>query len=200
MKLAVRSLLRSPGHTIVALLTLALGIGVNTSMVSGVQALLFRPGPFPQPERIARVIGVTPQGRMDQFSFTELAEIRARTTAFDLLTNLEWGSNIFAEPGQATTRLQGVSATAEIFALFGAQPVLGRAFTAEETQPGRNHVIVISHSLWQQRYGGRSDVLGRIVRLDGQPVEIIGVMPAAFEYRPLWNDAKFWRPLIFTKE
>ena len=200
MKLAVRSLLRSPGHTIVALLTLALGIGVNTSMVSGVQALLFRPGPFPQPERIARVIGVTPQGRMDQFSFTELAEIRARTTAFDLLTNLEWGSNIFAESDQATTRLQGVSATAEIFALFGAQPVLGRAFTAEETQPGRNHVIVISHSLWQQRYGGRSDVLGRVVRLDGQPVEIIGVMPAAFEYRPLWNDAKFWRPLIFTKE
>jgi len=200
MKLAVRSLLRSPGHTIVALLTLALGIGVNTSMVSGVQALLFRPGPFPASERIARIIGLTPQGKMDQFSFTELEEIRARTTAFDTLATLGWDFTMFAESGRATTRLQGVGAGAELFALFGAQPVLGRAFTAEETQPGRNAVIVISHSLWQQRYGGSRDVLGRVVRLDGMPVEIIGVMPAAFEYRPLWGDAKYWRPVNFTKE
>ena len=101
MKHAVRSLLRSPGHTIVALLTLALGIGVNTSMVSGVQALLFRPGPFPASERIARIIGLTPQGKMDQFSFTELEEIRARTTAFDTLATLGWDFTMFAESGRA---------------------------------------------------------------------------------------------------
>jgi predicted permease len=200
LKLAVRSLLRSPGHTLVALLTLALGIGVNTSMVSGVQALLFRPGPFPEPQRLARIIGVTPQGRMDQFSYTEMAEIRAHATAFETLATLGWDFNTFAEAGRTTARLQGVVASAEMFELFGARPVLGRAFTAEETQPGRNQVIVISHSLWQQRYGGSRDVLGRVVRLDGQPVEIIGVMPAGFEYRPLWGETKYWRPLNFTKD
>ena len=200
LKHTVRSLLRSPGHTFVALLTLALGIGVNTSMVSGVQALLFRPGPFPEPERIARIIGVTPQGRMDLFSFAELNEFRAQATAFDSLTTLGWDYITFAEAGQPTTRLLGIHAGAEMFALFGAQPVLGRAFTAEETQPGRNGVIVISHQLWQQRYGGSRDVLGRLVRLNGQPVEIIGVMPASFDHRPLWDDAKFWRPLNFTRE
>ena len=197
---AIRSLLRSPAHTTIALLTLALGIGINTSMVSGIQALLFHSAPFPQAERIARISGVTPQGAMELFSYDELNEIRAGTTAFDLLATLGWSYTTYAEPGQATTRLLGVQAGDEMFALFGAQPLIGRAFTAAETQPGRNQVIVISHTLWQQRYGGSADVLGRVVRLDGQPVEIVGVMPPAFEYRPLWDGASFWRPLNFTRE
>ncbi|AOS46198.1 Macrolide export ATP-binding/permease protein MacB [Lacunisphaera limnophila] len=200
MKQSIRSLLRSPGHTLVALLTLALGIGVNTAMVSSVQAVLFRPAPFPHPEQIARIIGETPQGRMDMFSHAELQEIRAGTTAFASLTTLGWDYQTFAETGQPTTRLVGVNASAEMFTLFGALPALGRAFTAEENQPGRNHVIVISHTLWHERYGGRPDVLGRVVRLNGEPVEIIGVMPASFEFQPLWDQAQFWRPLSFTPE
>ncbi len=197
---AVRSLLRSPAHTCVALLTLALGIGVNTSMVSSIQALLFHSTPFPETPRLARIIGVTPQGRMDQFSYAELNELRANTDAFETLATLGWDFNTYAEPGHATTRLRGVLAGAEMFDLLGARPLIGRAFTSEETQPGRNHVIVISHSLWQLRYGGSADVLGRVVRLDGQPVEIVGVMPPSFDYRPLWEGAVFWRPLNFTRE
>jgi len=197
---AARSLLRSPAHTLIALLTLALGIGVNTSMVSGIQTLLFHATPFPDTARLARVIGVTPQGPMNLFSHVELNEIRASADAFETLATLGWDYNTCAEPGHPTTRLRGVLADAELFSLFGAQPLLGRAFTAAETQPGRNHVVVISHALWQQRYGGSADVLGRIVRLDGQPVEIIGVMPPAFDYRPLWDGAAFWRPLNFTRE
>ncbi|MDQ5977399.1 MAG: putative transport system permease protein [Verrucomicrobiota bacterium] len=197
---AIRSLLRSPAHTCIALLTLALGIGVNTSMVSSIQALLFHSAPFPDTPQLARIIGVTPSGRMDMFSYAELNEIRANTDGFETLTTLGWDFSSYAEPGHATTRLRGVLAGADMFALFGAQPLIGRAFTAEESQPGRNQVIVISHSLWQQRYGGSPDVLGRVIRLDGQPVEIIGVMPPAFDYRPLWDGSVFWRPLNFTRE
>ncbi|RXK56016.1 FtsX-like permease family protein [Oleiharenicola lentus] len=197
---AIRSLLRSPAHTIVALVTLALGIGINTSMVSGVQALLFHSAPFPGEDKIARIIGVTPQGRMDLFSYAELNEIRASAQDFEILATLGWDYTTYAEPGQATTRLRGVLGGVELFALFGARPLIGRAFTAEETQPGRSTVIIISHTLWQQRYGGSLDVLGRIVRLDGQPVEIVGVMPPIFEYRPLWEGASYWRPLNFTRE
>ncbi len=197
---ALRSLLRSPAHTTIALITLALGIGINTSMVSGVQALLFQSAPFPGADRMARIIGVTPQGRMDLFSHAELEEIRAGAQDFETLATLGWDYTTYAEPGQATTRLRGVLAGVELFALFGARPLIGREFTAEETQPGRNQVIVISHTLWQERYGVSMDALGRIVRLDGQPVEIVGVMPPAFDYRPLWEGASYWRPLNFTRE
>ncbi len=200
MKHAIRSLLRSPGHTIVALLTLAIGIGINTSMVSSLQALLFRSAPFPEPDRIVRVVGVQPQGRMDEFSYLEMNEIRAQAASLESLTTLGWTYNTFAEAGQPTIRLLGINAGAGLFDLFGARPVIGRAFTADEAQPGRDGVIVISHALWQRRYGGSPDVLGRIVRLDGQPAEIIGVMPAWFDHRPLWDGANYWRPVTFTKE
>jgi putative ABC transport system permease protein len=200
MKHAIRSLLRSPGHTLVALLTLALGIGINTSMVSGLQALLFRTSPFPAPEQIARVVGVAPQGRMDVFSHAELTELRGQPAGLGDLTVVNLSTFTFAEAGQATTRVLGVNADASLFTLFGVQPLLGRAFTAEEGLPGRNGVIVISHSFWQQRYGGRADVIGRLVRLDGQPAVIIGVMPAWFEFEPLWGDTRFWRPVAYTQE
>lgn len=200
MKLAIRSLLKSPIHTVIALLTLAIGIGINTSMVGSVKALLFRSVPYPEPDRIVRIIGVQPQGRMNEFSFTELNEIRAQAGSLAMVTTLGWNFQALAEAGQPTIRLRGVNADANLFDLLGAQPALGRVFTAEETQPGRNGVIVISHALWQRRYGGDPGVLGRVVRLDGQPVEIVGVMPAWFDHRPLWAGAEYWRPVNFSTE
>jgi len=200
MKLALRSLLKSPGYTFVALFTLALGIGVNTSMFSVVQALLFRAGPFPQPDRLVQILGATPQGRIRIFSADEVREIKAQTDAFESLTVVGSAYYAVAEPGRPAERLNGITATAELFTTFGIQPMLGRAFTPEETQPGRNHVVVISHGCWQQRYGGSRDVIGRTLRLDGDTVEIIGVMPESFDYKMLWGRAQLWRPLNYTKD
>jgi predicted permease len=200
MRLALRGLLNSPGYTVVALTTLALGIGVNTSMFSVVDTLLFRSAPFPESGRIAQILGTTPQGPVRNFSEIEIREIRPQTTSFVSLTVI--GRSFFAlsEPGQPAERISGVTATADLFATLGVQPLLGRAFTVEETQPGRNGVVLISHSFWQQRFGGSQDIIGRTLRLDGENVTIIGVMPASFEYRFLWGRTALWRPLNYTKD
>lgn len=200
LRLALRSLARSPGFTIIALLTLALGIGVNSSMVSLVQALLFRAAPYQDADRLVQVIGTAPTGRVDTFSAIEVREISERSGAFESLSVLGATRFVAAEQGRPAERLHGVLASSNMFRTFGMEPMLGRAFTEDEAQPGRNGVIVISHHLWQSRYGGRPDVLGRALRLDGVPVEIIGVMPPAFDYPELWRNAQFWRPLAYTKE
>ena len=197
---ALISLARSPGFTLIALLTLAIGIGVNTSMVSLVQALLFRSAPFPDADRLVQIIGAAPTGRVETFSAVEVREISGQTDAFDTLTVLGGTRYVASEQGRGTERLTGMTATADLFQTFGMQPMLGRAFTPEEAQPGRTGVIVISHTLWQSRYGGRADVLGRSLRLDGEPVEIIGVMPPEFEYQMLWGSTQLWRPLAYSKE
>ena len=200
VRFALRGLLKSPGYSVVALVTLALGIGVNTSMFSVVDTLLFRSAPFPESGRITQILGTTPQGPVWIFSETELREIRPQTTSFASLTVI--GRSFFAltEPGQPAERIAGVTASADLFATFGVPPMLGRAFTPEETQPGRNGVVLISHSFWQQRFGGSHDAIGRTLRLDGENVTIIGVMPASFEYRFLWGRTAVWRPLNFTKD
>ena len=105
-----------------------------------------------------------------------------------------------AEPGRPAERLNAIVASAEMFDTFGVQPLLGRPFTAEETQQGKNPVVLLSHGLWRQRYGGSPDVLGRTLRLDGEVVTIIGVMPASFDYPMLWGRAALWRPLNFTHD
>lgn len=200
LRFAVRSLLKSPGYTAVALITLALGIGVNTSMFSVIDALLFRGAPFPDSERLAQITTTTPNGETRAFSEMELREIRGSSTAFASLTTI--GGTFFAisEPGQPAERIGGVTVSDDFFSTFGVQPMLGRPFTAEEFHPGRNQVVLLSHAFWQQHFGGASDILGRTLRLDGENVIVIGVMPSRFDYRMLWGRAALWRPLNFTKD
>ncbi len=200
MKFAFRSLLKTPGFTVIALLTLALGIGVNTSMFSLIDALLFSDAPFPEAERIVMLQRTTRAGDENDFSHIEQLEVREKTTAFASLSSFTRDFSAVAEPGQPAERLNGVLADAEMFATFGVQPQIGRPFTAEETQPGKDQVVLLAHSFWQERYGGDPAVIGRVLRIDGEPHTIIGVMPARFEYRFLWGDSAFWRPLAYTPE
>ena len=154
LKIALRRLATSPSYTLVALGTLALGIGVNSSMFSVIDALLFRSGPFPQPEQIVQVLGVTRQGEMRQFSADELREIREQATSFAALATIGYLNFALSEPGRPAERFSGISVSPEVFATFGIQPLLGRTFAAEESRPGRNQVVLLSHAFWQQRYGG----------------------------------------------
>src|SRR5664280_185985 len=197
---ALRALRNSPAYTSVALLTLALGIGVNTAMFSLIDAVLFHAVPFPQADRLVQIRATTRQGEMREFAEAEQREIRAQTDAFESLTSLSRVYYSVAEPGRPAERVAGITASAEMFATFGIHPLLGRPFTAEETQQGKNQVVLLSHGLWQQRYGGRPDILGRTLHLDGETVTIIGVMPATCDYPMLWGRAALWRPLNFTHD
>lgn len=200
LRFALRTLLKAPGFTAIALLTLALGIGVNTSMFSLVDVLLFRAAPFPDGAHIDRILGETPQGRQYSFSEVELREIREKATSFSSLTSMRYTDTAFAEPGHPAEQVLGVLASEDFFTTFGVQPFIGRAFTAAECVQGKNQVVVLSHTFWQNRFGGDRDVLGRTIRIDGEPVTIIGVMPASFDWRMMWGRAAFWRPLNFTPD
>ncbi|MDQ5980501.1 MAG: putative transport system permease protein [Verrucomicrobiota bacterium] len=200
MRFALRSLLKTPGFTIIALLTLALGIGVNTSMFSLLDALLFKAAPFPEPDRLVMLQRIERQDQDTEFSATELNDIREKSTAFSEKFVFTRDFSAVADAGQPPERLNGILADAGLFITLGVQPQIGRPFTAEECQPGKGQVVLLAYSHWQDRYGGDPSVLGRVLRIDGDPHTIIGVMPAAFEYRFLWGGSAFWRPLSFTPE
>ena len=200
LRFAIRSLLKSPAFTAVALLTLALGIGVNTSMFSLVDALLLRAAPFPHGERLMQIRCETHQGRRGSFSEVELRELREGTKSFSSLTNMRYADAALVEPGKPAEQVLSVMASADLFKTFQVQPFLGRAFTPEECEQGRNQVVVLSYGFWQNRFGGSRDVIGRTLRVDGEPVTIIGVMPASFDWRMLWGPTAFWRPLNYTPD
>jgi len=198
--LAIRTLRGSPGYTAIALVTLALGIGVNSAMFSLIDTVLFRSGPFPRADRLVEIRATTRQGELREFAEAEQREIRGQALPLTVLASISRVAYSVVEPGRPAERMMAVAASAELFATFGIQPLLGRTFTAEETQPGKNQVVLLSHGLWRQRYGGDPGVLGRSLHLDGEAVTIIGVMPASFDYPMLWGRAALWRPLNFTHD
>jgi len=198
---AVRSLLRTPSFTIIALVTLALGIGVNTSMYTLMDVLMFRSAPFPEPDRLVVINGTNAQSQRDNFSVVEIEEMREQVAGEDpsrpmeSLTTIAFWSNTLAEPGQPAERFQAVDASPDLFATFRVQPLLGRPFTAEESGPGRNRVALLSYDLWQARFGGDPQVVGRTLRLNAEPVLVIGVMPASFKYQLFFGKVDLWRPI-----
>jgi len=197
---AFRSLAKSPGFTVVALLTLALGIGVNTAMFSLVNTLLFKAAPYPEPDRLVRVFRTSPQSQTWPHSPAELADLRTQATSFDRFSAFDWTNLSLAESGQPAERIPGLSIGLDFFATLGVRPALGRTFTAEELVPGHEPVVVLSHSLWQRRFGGDPEVVGRRLRIDGETATVVGVMPDGVDYPLLWGRVDAWRPLALTPE
>ena len=178
LRLAVRTLAKSPAFSLAALAALTLGIGVNTAIFSVVNAVLLEPLPYPDPERIVYFTTVGPQGQFAGASPAKFAHFRAQSevtqhaAAFTTtLVNLTDGS--FPEQ----LRLARVST--DFFALFGITTAVGRPFTADEDRPGGGRVVVLSHGLWASRYAADPGVVGRSIALDGQPYTVVGVLDAA---------------------
>ncbi len=200
LRYAFRSLARTPGYTAIALATLALGIGVNTSMFSVVDTLLFRAAPYPEPDRIAMLQAGTRAGETRVFSEQEIREIRPQASGFETLTTLGYTFYALAEPGQTPERVRALTFSGDMMETFRIQPAIGRAFAPEEFEPGRNQVVLLTESFWLARFGGDRSIVGRTIRLDGESVTIIGVMPARFDYKMLWGNVAVIRPLNFTKD
>ena len=148
---AVRSLRHAPAHVVIVVLTLALGIGVNTAMFSVIDAVLFRSGPFPNSRELVQVMAKTSHGNLREFAEAEQREIREQSVGFTSLATIARTFYSIAEPGRPAERIGAVLGSAEMFATFGMQPFLGRAFTVVETQQGKNQVVVLSYRYWQQR-------------------------------------------------
>jgi len=198
--LAARSLAKSPGFTFVAVLTLALGIGMNTAMFGVVNDLILRPLPLPHAEqlfRLNRTTSIDPNGAQSAVNTLDLQ--RATTDFAEIAYYRYWGFAIVL-PNHPAESLNALRVSANFLHTLGAQPVIGRDFRADEDQPGKNKVVIISHRVWQTHFAGDPSVIGRVVRLDGDSVEIIGVMPQRFGEANLFDFVQIYRPMGMTGE
>lgn len=200
LRFAFRQLVKSPGFTIVALLTLALGLGVNTSMFTVVNTVLLQQLPYSEPDRLVRVFRTAPQSQNWPHSPGSFHDFKAGTRTFAGLAAYRGGSFNYAAPGQPAERLRGMSVSTDFFPLLGTGAALGRTFLPEETRPGGPEVAIISHECWQSRFASDPAIIGRQVRIDGNFVTVVGVMPASFVPRLLWGAMDVWRPLVFTAD
>jgi putative ABC transport system permease protein len=192
---AVRQLLKTPGFTAVAILTLALGIGATSAMFSVINGVLLRPLPYPAPDSLVRVHEIVPQyGRFSVAPATFL-DWRQQNTVFERIAAYAPGTATFADAG-GPERVPSAAVSWDLFELLQVAPALGRGFAAEEDVPGKSSVIVLSHGMWQRRFGSDPAVLGRPVTLNGAPFTIIGVMPAGF-YFPA-RQTEFWTPIALN--
>ena len=180
LRYAIRMMAKRPGFTLVASLTLALGIGANTAIFSAVNAVLLRPLPFPESEQLVDLSETFKQG-FGSVSVPTLEDWKSQNTVFAHISPYLFTS-FNLEGGDTPQRIPGINVGANYFDVLGVKPILGRAFLLGEDVAGRERVVVISDDLWRRRFGARHEVIGQTIRLTGQPHEIIGVMPPSFQF------------------
>src|SRR2546427_638370 len=182
IRFGLRMLLRSPGFTAVAVLTMALGIGANTAVFSVVNAVIMRPLRFPDPQRLMVILS-TALGTKESFQSAQgvFVDWRERSTSFETLAGARLTVMIWSAMGQP--RSVSIAATSlDFFSLIGVQPVLGRTFTKDEDQPGRGEVALLDAGFWRREMGGDANVLGRKIILDDKLYSIIGVVPPGVRF------------------
>ncbi|HMD96751.1 MAG TPA: ABC transporter permease [Terriglobia bacterium] len=201
LRYALRMMVKSPGFTAVALITLALGIGVNTAIFSVVNAVVLKPLPYPDATRLVTIWVTEPSGPGNLYPDTgpDFVDWKAQNKVFDGMAAVTIASATLtgtAEPLQ----LEGFEVSPEIFPLLGATPFLGRNFTTDETQSGHDGVVILSHGLWQRAFGGDRSVVGTKITLDGRPMIVAGVMPRDFQFPHIWgNKPEYWIPINLQK-
>ena len=190
-------LLKKPGFTAIAVLTLALGIGANTAIFSVVNAVLLRPLPFAEPDRLVMVYEKRLKlGRTrNPVSAPDFIDWRAQNTVFENMAAYTWW-NANLTGGDEPERIMGAVASAGLFPTLGVEPALGRSFTPEEDQPNANRVVVLSHGLWQRRFGSDAGIIGKTLTLNGNSFTVVGVMPRGFHFPD--KQIEMWAPLALN--
>jgi putative ABC transport system permease protein len=199
VRFALRTLWTNRGFALVAVAALALGVGANSAIFSVVNAVVLRPLPYKDPERLVALwVGLNQKGFEEiEVSAPEFTDFRTRSSSLEKVAAYSAGGFNMTGAGEPE-RIQGLQATAGLFPALGVAPLKGRAFTEEEDRPGADAVVVISHSLWQRRFGGDPEVLNKTLTLDGQVCAVVGVMPASFHFPD--NDTEIWKPIAFDAE
>jgi putative ABC transport system permease protein len=205
---ALRMLRKNPGFTVLAILILGLGIGANAAVFSVLHAVLLRPLPYRNPEQLAMLWVTDSRPRSwavsdGSTSYRDFLEWRRQAHAFeDLAIFYKRGWSVVTLTGEEPEKIQGAFVSANLFALMGVQPILGHALSDEDLQH-REHVVILSHGLWQLRFGGSLEALGHDIYIDGKPWRVVGVMPPQFRFPFLagnWEnrvegEVQLWAPL-----
>ncbi len=198
LRYGARMLLKNPGFTLIATLTLSLGIGANTAIFSLTNALVLRPFDFPDLDRLVTVSGTMPQQGGEFYGMTpaDYADLRREQTAFVDLAAYRQSNATLTGMGEPE-RVQNVKVASGFFRLLGGEAALGRMFLPEEEQVGRDQVAALSYGLWRRRFGADPKIVGATVSLDGKAYTVIGVMPANFNFP---KPVELWTPLALSNE
>jgi predicted permease len=190
---AARILRRSPGFAAVAILTLALAIGANTAIFSVVNGVLLRSLPFPEPERLFSMVRRNADGVVGPLSVPQLVFLSGQAQPYSLLTAWPMMTSGFNLSGEGLPeRVSGARVTRSFFEVLGISPALGRGFLPREDAPGGSRVVVLGHELWQRRFGGSPEALGKTLTLNGEDFTVVGVAPPGFQFP---GSAQLWIPL-----
>ena len=193
IRYAARTLRRSPGFTIAAVLTLALGIGANTAVFSVVNGVVLRPLPYPDPERLVFIGWDYGQFESTSETVFKFAYIREHSRVFEGVSTLQfWETELGT--AEVPDEVSGFRVSEDFFRVNGVQPVLGRPFLPEEDVPGGPRVVVLGHDIWRTRFDSDPNILGASVRLGGEPYTVVGVMPAGFSFAENPSSDDFFVP------
>ncbi len=203
IRYSLRALFKKPGFTLVIVLTLALGIGANTSIFSIVNGVLLRPLPFQSPDRLVRITFNLPGLRLADipFSVPELEDLRTRAGIFEEVT-VVWPVSVNLTGGKQPERLELLGVSPNYFSMLGATPQIGRLFGMQDVAPGFAEAAVISDGLWRRSYGADPNILGKRLKLDNDPYTIVGVLPPGFRHpgRTVARDVEVWATAGFSAD
>ncbi|HZZ18188.1 MAG TPA: ABC transporter permease [Opitutaceae bacterium] len=194
LRIGLRSLRRSPGFATISLLTIAIGIGANAAIFSFIDSVVLKPLPYPGVDRIVRLYERLPQGNWNGISTLNFLDWQKQGKAFQYMAAIGWDGATLTGSGDPV-QLGGLRVSSHYFDILGVHAALGRTFVDGEDQLGREHVVVITNSLWKSQLGGAPGIIGRTIILDGQPNQVIGVLPAGHPWDSDWP--KLFRPLAF---
>jgi putative ABC transport system permease protein len=199
LRYGARTLIKNPGFTFIALLTLALGIGANTAIFSVVNSLILRPLAYPNAERLMTIWENHQANGGPQREWTSppgFEDWRNQAQSFDQVVAYQgWQPTLTDPSGQSEPeQLLGVSVSHDVFEMLGVKPFLGQGFLPQDDQPGAESKVIISHGLWQRRFGADPQLVGKTISLNGESRVVLGVMPAGFKF-PIINNAEIWRPI-----
>jgi hypothetical protein len=197
LRFACRCLSRSPGFTAVTVLTLALGIGVNSAIVSIVHSVLLKPLPYPDHERLMILNESSEHSSQLPVSYPNFLDWRSQQRSFTTMGVARTHSFNDVSPAGAQ-RIPGAQATHEVFTALGVPPLRGRLFNAMDDRPGAEKTVLVRESFWQRRLGGRETAIGETIQLTGQNYTVIGVLPNSFHYPS--RQTEIWEPLGLSLE
>jgi putative ABC transport system permease protein len=194
LRYAARTLGNSPGFAAVAIFTLALGIGANTAIFSFVDGILLKPLPYPESDRIVRVLEKPPGFPRNGISTLNFLDWQRQNTVFDFMAAQTGGAMTLSSASEPLLLHCG-RVSAHYFEIFGIKAVMGRTFLPDEDQLGKDHVVLLSYLLWQNRFGGDPSILNRTILLDNEPYTVVGILPPGSAFDRAFN--QLWRPLAF---
>jgi putative ABC transport system permease protein len=196
---AFRMLLKNPGFAVVAVLTLALGIGANAAIFSVINTVLLKPLPYPDPDRLV-LVWESIQDRTNIVSAPNYFDWRQQNRVFESMALFDSaGRGYNLSEGNEPERVSGVRVSASFFDVLGMRPFLGRIFLPDEEILGKDHEVILGYGLWKRRYGGDRSLIGKTIRVDGESFTVVGVMPPEFHFQFWSNPRELWVPVGYTE-